>query len=127
MSRWLQGDAFSVYDSSVSIEGPTTSGIRCTNILKPDQKSVKSPISAIPEIFVICEIWPKISEIRLENLEIRRKIPEIIEILREIHGIWSETLQVRPEVPKIWPVFHETYCIVNFGFCDLFLQFFVNC
>jgi len=54
------------------------------------------------------EIWQKISEIRLENLEIRRKIPEILEIWREISGTWPGTLQIQPEIPKIWPEIHKT-------------------
>jgi len=70
---------------------------------------IKLEIPAVPKISVICEIRPKLFEIRFGNLEIRfgnleirREIPAILEI-RQISGIWPETLQVRPEVPKIWP------------------------
>jgi len=44
----------------------------------------------IPQLPAIPEIRPKISKIRLENLEIRREIP----------GIWHGTVQIRPEIPK---------------------------
>jgi len=52
-------------------EGPTNSEIRCANVLKPDLKSLKSSLKSLQYV----KYDEKISEIRLENLEIRCKIP----------------------------------------------------
>jgi len=48
----------------------------------------------IPEILVILEIWPKLSETRLENLGIRREISEIRRDIREM--VWNPSM--RPEI-----------------------------
>jgi len=61
-----------------------------------------------PVIPVIREIRPKISENRLENLKIRRKIPEIFWIRSGIPGKWLETLQIWPEITKIWHEIHDS-------------------
>ena len=80
---------------------------KCPEI-RPKIPGIQPEIPPFREIPVIREIWPKISAIRLKNLEIRRKIPEILEIQREIPEIWPENLQIRPEIPEIWPDIHET-------------------
>jgi len=90
---------------SESTEGPTSSNPACKC---PELWPEVSKIPAIAKIPVIREIRPQISETRLENLEIRRKFPEILEIPCEIPGIGPETLQIRPEIPKICPEIHET-------------------
>ena len=58
----------------------------------PTTPKIQPGIPAISKIPVIREMRPKISEIQLENLEIRRKSPKILEIRREIFRMaWNAT------------------------------------
>jgi len=70
-----------------------TSEIRFWNVLKSLKSSLKS-LQFLKSLYFV-----KFDQdlcIQLENLEIRRTVPEIFEIRREIPGIlWSEALEIR--------------------------------